>query len=146
MGGLAWEWVVLGRWPLAAGCTWVYYRCARCRISVEGNDVNRFGKLLPGLTVALVGLLSLAPAAKATDVFQTYDLAWSGSSLNGNAAIATGLITLDLTTLPDPESAYTDLISSFTSLTVTVSGSGAGDGTFTLANVAPDSDFGTFTY
>lgn len=104
-----------------------------------------FGKVLPGLALTLVGLLSLAPSAKATDVFQTYNLAWSGSSF-GNGAIATGLMTLDLTTLPDPESVYTDIITSITSLTVTVSGSGAGDGIFTLADLAPDSDLGTYTY
>lgn len=97
-------------------------------------------KLLRGatlsLTLILVGLLGSLSAAQA-DVFQTYDLAWSGAiNPSPNTAAATGQITLDLTTLPNPEpTAFTDISSSITALTVTVTGAGVGNGTWTLADL-----------
>jgi hypothetical protein len=106
--------------------------------------------LAVGFTFALT---FLTPAAKA-DTVQTYDLAWSGAAF-GNLASATGVITLDLSTLPNPSATggsglfgtdYVDISSDITSLSVTVSGAVAGNGTFTLANLAPDSSFGTETY
>ena len=104
-----------------------------------------------GFTLALT--FSLTPAAMA-DTIQTYDLAWSGAAF-GNGASAAGVITLDLSTLPNPSASggsglfgtdYVDISSDITSLSVTVTGSVAGDGTFTLANLAPVSVFGTKTY
>lgn len=80
----------------------------------------------------LAGLLLVTGAAYA-DVLQTYSLAWSGASF-GNHATATGLMTLDLTTLPNPSAGEIDLYPYITSLTTTVSGS-TGNGTFTMANL-----------
>lgn len=112
------------------------------------KDIRKLGRgvaaILAGMSLALVGLLSLAPAAKA-DSYQTYDLAWSGA-IWGNTASATGTITLDLSTLPTNTSSYTDIISDITSLSVTVTGSGPGDGTFTEADLAPLSVLGYYTY
>jgi hypothetical protein len=107
--------------------------------------------LAVGFTLTLT--FSLTPAAKA-DTIQTYDLAWSGAPFS-NGASATGVITLDLSTLPNPSASggsglfgtdYVDIASDITSLSVSISGSVAGNGTFTLANLAPDSNFGTETY
>jgi hypothetical protein len=106
------------------------------------NNVKRLWHLLVGLFV--VGLLSLAPAAYA-DSFQAYNLAWSGSSF-GNSASAAGQITLDLTTLPNPGGPAFDLYNEIQSLTVTVSGAGLGDGTWTKADLGPNSALGTYTY
>ena len=55
-----------------------------------------------GAVIALCSGSSLFPPAKA-DVFQTFDVEWSGASL-GNSAAASALITFDLTTLPNPHS------------------------------------------
>ena len=105
------------------------------------------------LCLAVLLLVALTPAAKA-DTSQTYDLAWSGAPF-GNGASATGVITLDLSTLPNPSASggsglngtdYVDISSDITSLSVTVTGASAGNGTFTLANLAAVSDFGTETY
>jgi len=105
------------------------------------------------LCLAVLMLVALTPTAQA-DTYQTYDLAWSGASL-GNGSSATGVITLDLSTLPNPSATgdsglagtdYVDISADITSLSVTVIGSGAGNGTFTLADLAPDSDQGTETY
>ncbi|MBV9503775.1 MAG: hypothetical protein JO323_02095 [Acidobacteriia bacterium] len=104
-----------------------------------------------GFTLSLI--FNLTPVAKA-DTIQTYGLAWSGAAL-GNGASATGVIVLDLSTLPNPSAAigsglsgtdYVDISSDITSLSINVTGSGAGDGTFTLADLAPDSSFGIKTY
>ena len=106
--------------------------------------MRHFRHLLARLT--LVGLLGLAPAAHAGDIYQTYNLAWSGAPFQ-NGASATGLITLDLTTLPNPEANLaTDIYADIQSLTVSVTGAGAGNGTWTLANLVPSSDEGTYTY
>ncbi len=91
----------------------------------------------------VVGLLLLAATAYA-DVFQTYNLAWSGASF-GNGATATGQITLDLTTLPNPGSVY-DMYNDITSLTVTVTGASVGNGTWTRADLCACSALGTYTY
>ncbi len=116
--------------------------------------MKRFRGILAGLSLALAGLLSLTPAAKA-DIFQTYDLAWSGATFS-NSSSATGVMTLDLSTLINPtpiaggggldNSGYEDIISDITRLSVVVTGAGAGNGTFLLANLAPDSAFGSYTY
>jgi hypothetical protein len=106
--------------------------------------MKRLWQLLAG--VATVGLLSLAPSAYA-DGFETFDLAWSGAPFE-NPASATGVITLDTTTLPNPSPAADgyDLFSSIQSLTVTVTGAGSGNGTWTQANLGPNSSLGTHTY
>ncbi|MGA2773828.1 MAG: hypothetical protein ABSG26_23770 [Bryobacteraceae bacterium] len=98
---------------------------------------------LAGLPLA--GLLGLLPAAHAGDIYQTYNLAWSGAPF-GNGASATGQITLDLTTLPNPAVDATEIIGDIQSLTVTVTGAGAGNGTWTQANLVPTSPLGMNTY
>jgi hypothetical protein len=105
--------------------------------------VRHLRRLLAGL--ALVGLLGFAPAAHAGDIYQTYNLAWSGTSFE-NDATATGQTTLDLTTLPNPGGPVADIYGDIQSLTVTVAGAGAGNGTWTLADLVPTSDLGTYTY
>lgn len=80
-----------------------------------------------------MGLLFLAATAYA-DVFQTYNLAWSGASF-GNNATATGQINLDLTTLPNPAVQGYDMYNDIASLTVTVGGASSGNGTWTKADL-----------
>lgn len=92
----------------------------------------------------IVGLLSFAACAYA-DTFQTYNLAWSGASF-GNNATATGQITLDLTTLPNPGGPSVDIYNDIASLTVTVTGASSGNGTWTRSDLAPISNLGTYTY
>jgi hypothetical protein len=92
----------------------------------------------------IVGLLLLAATAYA-DVFQTYNLAWSGASFS-NGATATGQITLDLTTLPNPGGPAYDMYNDISSLTITVTGASSGNGTWTKADLAPISNLGTYTY
>ena len=87
--------------------------------------------------MVILGLLGLGNSARA-DVFQTYALAWSGASFS-NAASATGQMTLDLTTLPNPNASSTDILGSITSLTVTVTGASAGNGTWTRADLPTSS-------
>ena len=101
---------------------------------------------------AVMSMLIVNGSSARADVFQTYDLAWSGSSL-GNSAIASGTMTLDLTTLINPTvpgglfgTSYYDIVGDITSLTVTVTGSSAGNDTFTLSDLCACSDFGSFTY
>ncbi len=97
-------------------------------------------KLLKSLV--LVVLLALAASAYADD-FQTYNLAWAG--INNNAS-ATGQITLDLTTLPNPGGPAYDMYNDISSLTITVTGASSGNGTWTKADLAPISNLGTYTY
>lgn len=92
----------------------------------------------------VVGLLLLAATAYA-DTFQTYDLAWSGASF-GNNAMATGQITLDLTTLPNPGGPAYDMYNDISSLTLTITGASTGNGTWTKADLCACSALGTFTY
>jgi len=95
-------------------------------------------------SVLVIGVLALTATAYA-DVFQTYDLAWSGASFNNNAT-ATGSITIDLTTLPNPGGPAYDMYNDIVSLTVTVTGASSGNGTWTRADLAPISNLGTYTY
>lgn len=86
------------------------------------------------LSLVLVGLLGSLSTARA-DLMRTYALAWSGASFS-NSARATGRITLDLTTLPNPTlSSSVDMYGSITSLSVTVTGASVGNGTWTLADL-----------
>jgi hypothetical protein len=83
----------------------------------------------------VIVLLSLTLTAHA-DIFQSYYLAWSGASF-GNAATATGRMTLDLTTLPNPTpgNAEINIYNDIQSLTLTVTGASSGNGTWTKADV-----------
>ena len=92
----------------------------------------------------VVGLLVLSATAYA-DTFQTYNLAWSGATF-GNSSTATGQITLDLTTLPNPGGPAFDMYNDIASLTVTVVGASSGNGTWTRADLCACSALGTFTY
>lgn len=101
------------------------------------------GAVLP-LSILFAGLLAVAPTANA-DVIQYYSLAWSGANVYAtqnqpnNSVTATGTIGLDLTTLPNPDlnlDDNTDITSSITSLTVTITGAGGYNGTWTLADLA----------
>jgi len=95
-------------------------------------------KLIIKSALAALVLGGLATAARA-DVYQTYDLTYSGTPYS-NSASATGTVTLDLTAFgADPHDVYGVVgggaISPYiTALSLTVSGSGAGNGTFTLAD------------
>jgi len=91
-----------------------------------------------------IGLLLLAATAYA-DVFETYNLAWSGASF-GNNATATGQITLDLTTLPNPGPTVYDMYNDISSLSITVVGASSGNGTWTKADLCACSALGTYTY
>lgn len=92
----------------------------------------------------IAGLMLLVTTAYA-DTYQTYDLAWSGATF-ANSATATGQITLDLTTLPNPGGPDYDMYNDIASLTVTVVGASSGNGTWTKADLAPISGLGTYTY
>jgi len=92
----------------------------------------------------MISVLALAVSANA-DVFQTYDLAWSGVSF-GNNATATGQITLDLSTLPNPSGGTYDMYNDIVSMTLTISGATSGDGTWSRSDLAPISNLGTYTY
>ncbi len=92
----------------------------------------------------MISVLALAVSAYA-DVFQTYDLAWSGVSF-GNNATATGQITLDLSTLPNPSGGTYDMYNDIVSMTLTISGATSGNGTWSKSDLAPISNLGTYTY
>jgi len=96
-----------------------------------------------GVVIAFFSGSSLFPPAKA-DVFQTFDVKWSGV---GNSAAASALITFDLTTLPNPNSnpgALSPVTKYITALSLTVSGAGAGNGTFGLSDFSPGNGGDTF--
>jgi hypothetical protein len=92
----------------------------------------------------LVGLLALSVSAFA-DTYQTYNIMWSGAPYNNNA-VATGQITLDLTTLPNPGGPAYDMYNDIASLSLTVTGASVGNGTWTKADLQPISNLGTYTY
>jgi hypothetical protein len=103
--------------------------------------MNRWAKFF--LSMGLLGLLCSATVARA-DTFETYSLAWSGATFS-NSAIATGTMTLDLTTLPaNVSSSPVEIISDITSLSITVTDASAGNGTFTLADLLTGSS--PYTY
>jgi hypothetical protein len=87
-------------------------------------------------TVALICCLSASPARAAA--LQTYDVEWSGAPL-GNSARASGLITLNLAVLPNPGGCTGPCMSIrpfIQSLTITVTGADAGNGTFGIPDFA----------
>ena len=96
-----------------------------------------FKRHVAAVVIAL-GVSGLGAAHAAT----TFEIDWSGASF-GNSAVATGFITVDTSLLPNVVGfpVYTALPDpAVTALSVTVSGSSAGNGTFTLA------DFNQFTF
>lgn len=82
---------------------------------------------------------ALCAAAPAAAQSQTFFLSWSGASL-GNSAAATGTITIDESQLNNPGLNSSSQFASLpgnqfvTALDLTVSGSGGGDGHFSLNN------------
>src|SRR5271169_3440708 len=91
-------------------------------------------RTLPFVKYALIAGLLLLVATAYADTFQTYNLAWSGATF-GNGATATGQITLDLTTLPNPGPTVYDMYNDISSLTITVVGASSGNGTWTKADL-----------
>jgi hypothetical protein len=84
---------------------------------------------------ALALLVSGVGWAKA-DFFGTFDLTWSGAAF-GNSATATGQITLDLTTLPNPTALShfdANITGDVTAFSVTITGASSGNGTFGLGD------------
>jgi hypothetical protein len=80
-------------------------------------------------------LLAAAATAAQLDA-KDFKLSWSGATL-GNAATATGVISLDLTILtstPNIRPPQTTMNSAVTGLTVTVANAGVGSGTFVLSD------------
>jgi hypothetical protein len=116
---------------------------------VKGEQMIRHA-VSSAFAVMSVVIITGGPAP--ADVFQTYDLAWSGSFL-GNSATASGQMTLDLTKLINPTvpgglggTSIYDIVSDITNLTITVTGASAGNGAYTLTNLCACSSFGSFTY
>ena len=105
------------------------------------------------IAFAVMSLVIVTGASAQADVFQVYSLAWSGAFLGDNAS-ASGTMTLDLTTLIDPTTPgggvegtddY-DIFSDITSLTVTVTGSSAGNGVYTLTDLCACSSLSSRTF
>lgn len=82
--------------------------------------------------ILTVAILITVMAASAHAGLITFSLEWSGA---GNSAVATGMITLDDTLLPNPGSAgaWPGPVAAFQ---ITVSGASAGNGTFGMADFA----------
>jgi len=100
----------------------------------KGYTTMKFRLFVLGLL--LFGALMLVPAASADDVYQTYNLAWSGAYYS-NSASATGQITLDLSTLPNPDSSSdSTILRDIKSLSVTVTGADFGNGTWSLTDLS----------
>lgn len=89
--------------------------------------------LWPTSSVVRSSVPPSVPQAKAD--FVTFDIKWSGSSL-GNSATATGTVTFDTFLLPNPGDYFdSSAIPAFiTSFTITVSGAGTGNGSFSLSD------------
>jgi hypothetical protein len=91
------------------------------------------------IAFAVMSMVIVTGASALADVFQTYDLAWSGAFL-GNNASASGQMTLDLTTLMNPTPVNglgVDIASDITNLTIAVTGASAGNGVFTQSDLCP---------
>ncbi len=89
-------------------------------------------KRAPLLLACLVIFASVSHA----DVLQRYSLAWSGAAL-GNSATASGVLILDLTTLPNPsqDNQDVDIYNDIVSISVSVTGASSGNGTWTKADL-----------
>ena len=81
-------------------------------------------------------LIAAATACTQLDA-ANFNLTWSGATF-GNSATATGVIGLDLTTIPAAPNI--NGLAGITSFTITITGASAGNGTFTLT------DFGSFIF
>ena len=106
-------------------------------ISIESG--HSYKEYTP-MTKTLKASFLLAAAACTQLDAANFNLTWSGAS-QGNGATATGVIGLDLTTIPAAPSQISNSIPSWiTSFTITITGASSGNGTFTLA------DFSGFTF
>jgi hypothetical protein len=86
------------------------------------------------MTKTLKASFLLAAAACTQLDAANFNLTWSGASF-GNSATATGVIGLDLTTIPAaPSHTLPSIPSWITSFTITITGASSGNGTFTLAD------------
>lgn len=89
----------------------------------------------PGLRMALATIIIGGLAASAAQAeFITYDLQWSGLDF-GNAASASGQVTLDTNLVPNPgfvNGEWAD--SGFSNFSITIAGALSGNGTFSTAN------------
>ena len=93
---------------------------------------------------ALMGAGLLVVAAGQANADSVFDLAWSGAAL-GNGASATGTITLNLADVTNPGETDQNLSSFVTAFSITVTGAGAGDGTFGFSDYNGGTlDFGGF--
>jgi hypothetical protein len=88
---------------------------------------------------AAAALMCFAWAPAKADVYRTFDVTWTGQ---GNSAIASGQIELDLTTIPNPQVADPESVGGLDpwilSISLTVSGASSGNGTFTAADFGRD--------
>ena len=88
-----------------------------------------------GTLFAAAMALLIGGQAKA-DIMTTFDVTWSGAAFS-NGASASGVIVLDTTVLPNPESGDNNLnfgapyVQSFL---LTITGAGAGNGTFNISD------------
>jgi hypothetical protein len=95
-------------------------------------------RLTPATLLATVALICWSSLPARADALQTYDVEWSGAPL-GNSARASGLITLNLAVLPNPGGCTGPCLSIrpfIQSLTITVTGADAGNGTFGIQDFA----------
>lgn len=81
------------------------------------------------LVATVMGAALLVVAAGPGKADTVFDLAWSGAAL-GNTASATGTITLNLADMNNPGGTEQDVNPFVTNFSITVTGAGAGDGTF----------------
>ena len=94
---------------------------------------------LSRFAAALVTAALFASPASAT--LLTFDLDWSGASF-GNAATATGSITIDDTVLPNPSGpVFGAATIGVVAFSVTISGAASGNGTFVLADFLGTDEF-----
>lgn len=99
---------------------------------------NRIAVRCFAVAASLVLTAGTAPAA-----FQTFNLAYSGAAF-GNAATASGSITIDLALLNNPGLTGQDNSPFVTAFSLTVSGANSGNGTFGIDAYTTSSIFGGF--
>jgi hypothetical protein len=91
----------------------------------------------------LIGVGVLVVAAGQGKADTVFDLAWSGAAL-GNTASATGTITLNLADVNNPGPTVQAVSPFVTNFSITVTGAGAGDGTFGFSDYNGSSGDGGF--